>query len=559
MKRMSLLFLLLFALPLFAEIKWHDPAKAEFSAIQNQAWSGEIGKSYQRFPPRAKEKVRPPVWDLSQNSAGLAIHFYTNADSIQVRYGITGSIAMWHMPATGKSGVDLYAIDADGKWLVTSDRFDFGDSVITYTYVKIIPSKEHKRGYEYHLYLPLYSSVNWMEIGVPESAEFKFIPAQREKPIVVYGTSIAQGGCASRPAMGWSNILSRKLDYPVVNLAFSGNGPLEKEVVDLIDEIDGSLYIYDCLPNMDGLESKVITERMIYGVKKLREKHSAPILLVEHPGYRHDGISKGSAENIIRVNKATREAYQSLKKSGVKNLYYLTKEEIDLPDDGAVDNTHPSDYGMQVYANAYEKIVREILAMPLGAAVTAQPASQRKEPDLYEWKERHHSILQKIEQQKPKKILIGDWMREDIESAGYLNLGYSADRIENVLWRIYHGELDGYQAEKIVVMAGTNNLGIHSAEEIVDGLDFLLKQIQVRQPKAKIKVAGLLPRKGMESDVKKLNKQIFKMAARNGCDYIDVGKKLLAKSGKIDEKLFVDGRRLNDKGDAVIVGSGLLD
>ena len=150
-------------------------------------------------------------------------------------------------------------------------------------------------------------------------------------------------------------------------------------------------------------------------------------------------------------------------------------------------------------------------------------------------------------------------MRGDVESAGYLNLGYSSDRIENVLWRIYHGELDGYQAEKIVVMIGTNNLGIHSAEEIVDGLEFLLKQIQIRQPKAKIKVAGLFPRKGMESDVKKLNKQISKMAARNGCDYIDVGKKLLAKSGKIDEKLFVDGQRLNDKGDAVIVGSGLLD
>ena len=104
----------------------------DFPVIQNQGWTGEIGKSYQRLPDRAKEVVRKNVWNLSGNSAGLAIHFYTNAERIEVRYGVNGTLAMNHMPATGKSGVDLYAIDPDGRWRILTDKFAFGDT-ITYT------------------------------------------------------------------------------------------------------------------------------------------------------------------------------------------------------------------------------------------------------------------------------------------------------------------------------------------------------------------------------------------------------------------------------------------
>jgi hypothetical protein len=164
-----------------------------------------------------------------------------------------------------------------------------------------------------------------MEIGVPDSAEFKFIPTLKEKPIVVYGTSIAQGGCASRPGMGWTNILSRKLDYPVINLAFSGNGPLEKELVDLIDEIDASLYIYDCLPNMGSLSSEEVVKRTIYGVSKIREKHDTPILLVDHIGYRNQEMNNASKESGDRMNSALKSAYDSLVNQGVKNIYHLRK------------------------------------------------------------------------------------------------------------------------------------------------------------------------------------------------------------------------------------------
>jgi lysophospholipase L1-like esterase len=574
MRTAFFIFSLLCVANLTAQTRWYDPMQESRHVIQNQGWTEEIGKSYQRLPDRAKKVVREPVWGLSENSAGLAIHFYTNATTIEIRYGVKGSHAMPHMPATGKTGVDLYAVDSDGKWRVATDRYNFGDT-ISYTFSNLSQSKYHKHGFEYRLYLPLYNTVTWMKIGVPDSAELRFIPVLAEKPIVVYGTSIAQGGCASRPGMGWTNILSRKLDYPVVNLAFSGNGPLEKELVDLMDEMDASLYIFDCLPNMGNLSSEEVIRRTLYGVKKLREKHDAPILIVDHIGYRNAELNEGSRETAERMNEASRQAFDSLRRLGVKNIHHLHKDSINMPMDGCVDNIHPTDLGMQVYADAYEKIVRKILNMPVGKITTTRPVSQRREPDIYEWKERHAAILKKLQTGNAERVIIGNsithyWggepgrehgsrsWREEMEPAGFVNLGFGWDRVENVLWRVYHGELDGYRAKEVVLMIGTNNLGLNSENEIVDGLKFLLDQIRVRQPNAVIKVVGLLPRRGKEEVVRTINRQISEMAALHNYRYVDVGSRLLTADGKVDERLFLDGLQPNEKGYSLIV-EDLLD
>ncbi len=545
------------------QITWYDPLKHDTPVIQNQGWPGEIGRSYQRLPQRAEEKVRKPVWNLSLNATGLALHFYTNAELITVRYGVASSFAMPHMPATGKSGVDLYAIDSDGKWRVASGRYNFEDT-ITYTYTQLSRSKYHGQGFEYRLFLPLYNSVEWMEIGVPDSAQLSFIPRLKEKPIVVYGTSIAQGGCASRPGMGWTNILSRKLDLPVINLGFSGNGPLEKEMVDLISELDVALVVFDCLPNMGSLSDEEVKSRTAYGVSTIKEKLDIPVLIVDHIGYRNDQTNRTTKEAADRLNRASKEVYDSLKQSGMKELYYLSKEDINFPEDGCVDNIHPNDLGMQAYGDAYEKSIRRILRMPVGSKKVTQPVSQRREPYIYEWKKRHHDKLGEIELASPQKVIIGNsithyWNDEEgkengpeswqkyMEPRGFLNLGYGWDRIENVLWRVYHGELDGFEVDEVVLMIGTNNLGLDNSEEIVEGLEFLLKQIKQRQPKATLKVVGLLPRRDKEEEVDAVNRMIEKMANRNQYTYIEAGKELL-KHGKIVESYFTDGLHPNEKG-----------
>ena len=132
-------------------------------------------------------------------------------------------------------------------------------------------------------------------------------------------------------------------------------------------------------------------------------------------------------------------------------------------------------------------------------------------------------------------------------------MGCGWDRVENLLWRVYHGELDGFEAERVVLMIGTNNLGMDKDEDIVDGIEFLLAAIRARQPKAEIRVVGLLPRRGQEQRVKTLNLRLSTMASLGGYTYINPGVKLLQEDGRINEKFFTDGLHPNNEGYSRIV------
>ena len=135
-----------------AQWKWLNPLECGFPVIQNQGWTEEIGDRYVRLPQRAEGKVRKPVWDLSRNSAGLAIHFFSNAPELKVRYQVSGPLNMPHMPTTGVSGVDLYSIDSDGQWRFYFGGYPSGDT-LQYHYTNIGKDMYHDRGYEFRLYL----------------------------------------------------------------------------------------------------------------------------------------------------------------------------------------------------------------------------------------------------------------------------------------------------------------------------------------------------------------------------------------------------------------------
>lgn len=541
---------------------------AGYAVLQGQATNNEAIGSYHRFPDRAKEMVRPEVWQLSKSSAGLSIHFYSNAPQIKVRYTVDGAVAMPHMPATGVSGVDLYSINSNGKWTYLKGGFSWAfKDTISYTFTPIGTEKNHRHGYEFRLYLPLYNEVTWMEIGVPQNSELELIPIRKEKPIVAYGTSITQGACASRPAMAWTNILSRSLDRAIVNLGFSGNGRLEKEVLTLANDIDAQLYILDCLPNLTELKGEELRDKVKNTISQLREKRSAPILLVENAGGTTDFADTAAQHQ----NKILRECFEMLQSDGIKNLHYLSCKEINLPADGTVDGTHPNDLGMVALAMAYETKIREILKEPKGNISTTQPVSQRREADGYEWLKRHEELLKVTHDKSTKAVILGNsithfWggcktvYRENgarswskvMKPAGFQNLGCGWDRIENVLWRVYHGELDGFIADKVVVMIGTNNLAYNSDIEIVEGLRVLLAAVRDRQPNAIVKLVGILPRRKQEARVTNLNQQLQKMATDNRYRYVDVGNLLLLENKTVDESLFTDGLHLNEKGYAKI-------
>lgn len=547
-----------------AQYKWENPLKQNFPVVRGQAWQDELKDSYARLPQRVQDKVRKPVWDLSRNSAGLSVAFYSNSPEIKVRYVVKGAFSMPHMPTTGVSGVDLYATDQNGKTRWCAAKYAFRDTV-TYTYGGLSYETDPVKGYEYKLYLPLYNTVSWMEIGVPSNASLSFIPVSEEKPLVIYGTSIAQGACTSRPGMAWGNIIERNLAHPVINLGFSGNGKLESELFDLLAEINAKLYIIDCMPNLAGKEaSAVVYDRTLQGVKKLREKNSAPILLVEHSGYTNEYSSKTTEASYRYPNAELRRAYEALVKEGIPEIYYLSKEVIGLSMDAMVEGVHPNDLGMQQYADSYIKKIKEILHEETVEIQTCIPCKQQR--DSYDWNDRHNLVLKLNTQTAPDVVMIGNsithyWAGEPVSNYQFgkkswddlfkgkkvRNLGFGWDKIENVLWRVYHGELDGFQAKRVFLLIGTNNLKFNTDEEIVAGLKFLTKAIKQKQPMAKLCVMGILPRKDQEMRIRKINEMLQKQLSKE-ITYIDLAPQLTQNDGTINSSLFRDGLHPNEKG-----------
>lgn len=568
MKILKLLFAITICLAynacLYSQTVWRNPTSEVFQTVHGQAWNNELKGSYHRLPQRAESIVRKPLWDLSTNSAGLSIVFRTNATDIRVRYQINGDFSMPHMPATGKSGVDLYATDGNGCQRWCAARYAFGDT-IRYNYSNISYVTNPEYGYEYQLFLPPYCELKWLEIGVPEGSDFSFEPVSKEKPIVIYGTSIAQGACASRPGMVWGNIINRKMQHPVINLGFSGNGRLESELFDLLTEIDAKLFIIDNMPNMTNDRTSLIYERATAGIRKLREKSDAPILLVEHNGYGNELSSLEAESSYRKTNIELRKAYKDLQAEGIKNLYYLTKEEIGFHQDAMVEGVHPSDLGMQIYADAYISKIKEILKEDCEKRTVFVPCTQNRDP--YNWKQRHEKVLKLNKEKAPQILMIGNsithyWggeptarlVRDEnswkklFKGKTVRNLGFGYDRIENALWRIYHEELDGYEAEKVFLLMGTNNLEKNSDDEIIDGINELVRAVRHRQPKAKIYVVGILPRAWQELRVSTLNKVLRTRLLTDEATFVDLSAELTLPNGNIINELFSDGLHPNKEG-----------
>ena len=203
--------------------QWQNASAFE---IEGMGWT-PTGGPFDRLPESAKAKVNATAWNQSKESAGICIRFTTDAAALSVRWSLTSpSLGMPHMPPTGCSGLDLYARTANGVWWFTGNyrpgKQDGNQSTIEFP-----DGPSAKR--ECLLYLPVYNGTKSLEIGVPAGSRIDEPaprPEGKRKPIVVYGTSITQGGCASRPGMIWTSILGRMLDRPVVNLGFSASGDM---------------------------------------------------------------------------------------------------------------------------------------------------------------------------------------------------------------------------------------------------------------------------------------------------------------------------------------------
>lgn len=310
---------------------------------------------FDRLPAAADGKVTKAVWNLSRHSAGMMVRFKTDATAIHVHYKLLNvDLAMAHMPATGVSGVDLYARDAEGKWRWVQVTRPSSQEVKAQLVSGLSPGFR-----EFAAYLPLYNGIEFLHIGVPPKSKFESLEP-RKKPIVFYGTSITHGACASRPGMVHTAILGRRFDMPVVNLGFSGNGRMDAAVADYLTQLDASVYVIDCLPNMN---AKMVEERCVPLVKQIRaQKPDTPIVLVEDRRNTNSWILPARDAHHTANHAALENAFALLRSESVGNLYYIFGDSLYGTDgDGATDGSHANDLGFFRQANVFEPVLRKAM------------------------------------------------------------------------------------------------------------------------------------------------------------------------------------------------------
>ncbi len=342
------------------DVTWRSAADGRF-AVRGLWWFKENGGRFYRLPMRAEKIVTPAVWDLQQRTAGARICFRSDTTSVHVRADLGPTVSFAHMPATGHSGFALYVGE---PYRTQPWGFAFPQGNET-SFERQLLANLSPRMREYTLYLPLYSGVKKLEIGLSNGARIEKPSAPAvAKPAVFYGTSITQGGCANTADADYASIVGRLLNIDTINLGFSGNGKGEPELAQLIGEIDASLVALDYVANVDVPR---LRKTLPVFIRILREKRpELPIVIMSKIVYCGCSAHASARANHEAQRDTILECYARLRRAGDTNVHFVDGNAL-LPHGAWLahsDGGHPTSVGFQLMAERLAPQIASILLAP---------------------------------------------------------------------------------------------------------------------------------------------------------------------------------------------------
>jgi hypothetical protein len=357
---------LLFAasvVPLVAEspaLRWIELPNPQLE-VNGLPWYQENHFELIRLPARLQDSFPKAVWGLAQEPSGGRIRFRTDSTAVAIRLEYPEPPNMRNMHAFGQAGVDLY-LNGAYAGTATPGKDAAPGKVTEFVYYDYSAKPRVER--EITLYLPLYMAVKVRGIGLDPAAHV--VPAKRfdlPKPLVFYGTSITQGGCASRSGMSYQAILGRMLNVDFVNLGFSGNGKGEPALASAVASIDAAAYVLDFAVNNESVESlKAVYAPFLDTVR--RQHPETPIVCVT-PIYGtgeffpHLDREREEMRGVVRQAAAARIA------AGDRNVHLVEGTDLLGPAQGAglVDGVHPNDLGFEWMAEGLANRLRTVLGL----------------------------------------------------------------------------------------------------------------------------------------------------------------------------------------------------
>jgi hypothetical protein len=340
------------------ELSWYSPLKQPFH-IAGFGWLQEEGR-YRRLPVQPNWELPPAVDQLANCTAGGQIRFATNAISMSVKVKLTGAANMYHMPATGQCGFDCYIGGPGEQHYFCTTQYDHKLT----EYESVIYTGMERENRIITLNFPLYQGVKEVWIGVDQEAQLDSPPAYESgDKIIVYGTSITQGGCASRPGMAYTNILSRRFNLEFLNLGFSGNGKGEPQLAHILSEIkDPACLILDYEANVT---TELLEQTLPNFISIYREKHPlTPILVISRITHAREKFRAQMAKERADRKHIQKRTVEQRREKGDAHIYFCDGSSL-LGEDAhecTVDGSHPTDLGFLRMADGLTPVLQQILS-----------------------------------------------------------------------------------------------------------------------------------------------------------------------------------------------------
>ena len=305
---------------------------------------------YRRLPESVAAATSEGVMQLSLNTAGGRVRFKTNSPYVAIHAEMQSVCRMDHMAFTGIFGFDLY-VKCEGEWIYKNTFRPPVDLEGGYESKILLPEGEN----EVMINFPLYNNVDELKIGLKDGSSLEAPCEYRHKGrVVYYGSSITQGGCASRPGNSYQAIISRMLDCDHINLGFSGNGRGEKAIVDYMARIpDMSVFVSDYDHNAPTPEHLQATHMPLYESIRARNPE-LPIIFVTRPDIDVRVDAPEKIEQTAKFRAIVRATYDHARANGDERVAFIDGSTLfdgPMRDSCTVDGCHPNDLGFWRMAN----------------------------------------------------------------------------------------------------------------------------------------------------------------------------------------------------------------
>lgn len=332
---------------------FYDPRKAPFEIFGLYAPNSEDA-GYKRLPDEVGQNVSEGVARLYKHTAGGRVRFATNSSSVTIRVKLPFTGNMFHATPLMQNGFDLYVKGENRSKFAGSFVFEYAKArEYEAKFNRPLPAGNK----EITINLPLYGGVDELEIGLDEGAEvWKHTSYKHDVPIVFYGSSITQGGCATRPGVSYQARISREYDCDYINLGFSGNARAEDTIVDYMSGLKMSAFVSDYDYNTPSPEHLRNTHYKMY--EKIRAKNpDIPYIMVTKPDFKfHTGDME--RRDIIM------QSYLRARENGDNNVWFVDGSSFFAfgdRGDYTVDTVHPTDVGFERMALMIGHVIREVM------------------------------------------------------------------------------------------------------------------------------------------------------------------------------------------------------